>query len=126
MDPIKLNTIITENNWKKTIKCVNILIVRLEEVRSGLTKDYQKEVFLKNKNFNAVRDIKAGKLPYFKPADYSKFVIVDLQISLPAVLRPITAALNANFLDLMFRSDRGGRRSRTNTQICFVCNRRVC
>lgn len=127
-ESITLEAVMSENSGKKATECLDILIARLEDIQSGLTKDYQKEVFLKNKLLNAVKDINACKLAYYKPAEDLEGVIADLHSSLAAVPQAVTPVLDANFVDRKFRGDRRGRSSGSgvNARTCFVCKRKGC
>lgn len=82
----------SESSRKKASDCLKLLVARLEEIQSGPTKDYQKEVFLINKLLNAVKDIKACKLAYYKPANDLKGAIAYLHSSLEAMLQTNTGA----------------------------------
>lgn len=116
----------SENSGKKAIDCLDLLVTRLEDIQSGLTKDYQKEVFLKNKLLNAVKDIEACKLAYYKPADDLEGVIADLHSSLAAMPHATKPVLDAHFVDRKFRGDRRSRDRGINHRTCFVCKRKRC
>lgn len=63
-DSIKLETILSANTGRRANDWLNLLVVRLEDIQSGLLNDYQKEEFLEKKLQNAVKGIKACKLDY--------------------------------------------------------------
>lgn len=48
-ESITLQTVMTEKSGKETTEYLDFLMARLEDIRSGLTKDYRKEVHLKKK-----------------------------------------------------------------------------
>lgn len=125
-DIITPETIMSENSGKKATECLDLLVARLEDIQSGLTKYYQNEVFLKKKLLDAVKDIEACKLAYYKPADEFEGVIYDLYSSLAAVPHTPKPFLDAHFVDRKFRGDRRGRGSGINPRICFVCKRKGC
>lgn len=53
LDSTTFETIMSKNSGKKTTDCPDLLVARPQEIQSGLTKDSQKELFLK-KSFSTI------------------------------------------------------------------------
>lgn len=51
-DYITLESIMSENGGKKATVRLDSLVASLEDIQSGLTKNYHKEIFLKNELLN--------------------------------------------------------------------------
>lgn len=101
-------------------------ISRLKDIQAGLTKVYQKDAFLKNKLFNAVKEIEARKLAYYKRDSDMGAIIADLNSSLPPMLEIPTPVLDAHLVDRKFRGDCYRKDSRNKSGECFFSQRKGC
>lgn len=86
-ESLTLQTILSTDPLNKLIDWLEIMISRLNDVRSWLPPDYQGAVIYQNKLLNAVRDIDTCKLAYQKPAKTVQGVIANLHASLATEMR---------------------------------------
>lgn len=68
-DDTTLHTVMTSSRDKTGNECLEILVSKLQNIQSSLPTPYKREEILHNKLLNAVKNIEACKLAYFKPAD---------------------------------------------------------
>lgn len=61
---LTLKKIMKRNVGKKPSGCPELLVARLEDIQSGLTKEYREDIFLKNELLKGVKRIDAYKLAY--------------------------------------------------------------
>lgn len=76
----------SENAGKPCNFCLGKHMSRMHALQSGLPKACCNEEIFKNKRLNAVKDIGACKVAYFKPEDTVVGLISDLHSSLLSTL----------------------------------------
>lgn len=122
-ESIKLQSIMSRNGEKKPIECLEILVALLQDIHSGLSKEYCNEVILRSKLLNAVKDVDVCKLAYFKPATDLSGIIADLHSSLGVAPASTQPAPQAFFIDCKFKGTRRGTRPKTcKKEACWSTN----
>lgn len=119
--------------------CLEFLVSRMHELQSGLSEAYRNDEIFRNKLLNAVKNVDASKLAYYKPADSFEGLVSDLY-SLAVETTPASPAVDAHFLNRHYRGkserysnthDSGGNkqhnlgRSRDNLR-CIVFHKEIC
>lgn len=115
-------TVMSKYPYEKGTEFLELLVSHLQDIQSGLTKEYHNEVILQNTLLNAVKDVDACKLAYFKPAPDLSGIIADLHASFGVVL-PRKEAIPQVFF--FFRKFKGNRRG-GSSKSCFVCKNEGC
>lgn len=71
---------------KKGAESLELLVSCVQDIQSGLTKEYHSKVIHQNQLPNTVKDVHSCKLAYFTPASDLFGIIADLQASLAAIV----------------------------------------
>lgn len=125
-DSLTLRGIISENAGKPKKYCLEELVSRMHSLQSGLPKAYCNEDIFMNKLLNAVKDVEACQLAYFKPTATVEGLISDLHSSLAIEPQPRQVpALDAHFVDRKYKGQRGRINYRKNAT-CIVCKKKGC
>lgn len=125
-DSLTLEGIMSENVGKPSKFCLEELVSRMHSLQSSLPAAYANEERFKNKLLNAVKDVDACKLAYFKPAPTVEGLISDLHSSLAIdtpTKRPV--GVDAHFVDRRYRGQRGRFQPRKDS-VCIVCQKKGC
>lgn len=100
-----------ENASKPRKFCLEFLVSRIHELQSGLNKAYRNGKIFQNKLLNAVKEVDACKLAYFKPAKLVEGLISDLHSSLATGTTSPSPALDAHFVNRKYRGQCGRYKS---------------
>lgn len=79
----------------------------MRELQCGMFYAYCNDKIFENILLNAVKDVDACKLAYFKPADSIEELISDLLSSLAIEGTPSDVAVHAHFVDRKYHGQRG-------------------
>lgn len=106
-DSLTLNAVMAENSGKSGKYCLEEPVSRMHPLHSGLPSTYCNDEVFKNKLLNAVKDVEASRLAFFKPAERVECLISDLHSSLAIEpTRQQSSSLDAHFATRCFKGQR--------------------